>query len=316
MATTKTTYRVQGIPANASPDDIKTIISKALGEDGIKADPTIHSLGSNPYKPPNTSTKVATVTFAHTPENLDRRGELTADVPWDNKIHHISVDSSFQGFTPLNDTEDEIGDMIDVIAISGLSSHPFGSWKARGGKFMWLRDEVAKTANRARVLLYGYNTSLVNSESFQDIGDIAKRLSSDVNAIRGGRPGQDVFMPTPIVFIAHSLGGLVVKEAIYKMSEQYPDDFLSIYGLLLFGVPNGGIKTQYWMPIVDRNPNRGLITSLEPDAYYLRSLQDNFNRVFCFPDARVTSVYETMKSATTKVSRKAKFSFHIADAFK
>jgi hypothetical protein len=52
---------------------------------------------------------------------------------------------------------------------------------------MWLRDEVAKTAKRARVLLYGYDTMLVNSESFQDIGDIATRLSSDVNAIRGAR---------------------------------------------------------------------------------------------------------------------------------
>lgn len=53
---------------------------------------------------------------------------------------------------------------------------------------MWLRDEVAKTSNRARVLLYGYDTSLVNSDSFQDIDDIATRLSSDVDAIRGGRP--------------------------------------------------------------------------------------------------------------------------------
>lgn len=52
---------------------------------------------------------------------------------------------------------------------------------------MWLRDEVAKTADRARVLLYGYDTSLVDSDSFQDIGDIATRLSSDINAIRGER---------------------------------------------------------------------------------------------------------------------------------
>lgn len=52
---------------------------------------------------------------------------------------------------------------------------------------MWLRDDVAKTADKARVLLYGYDTSLVNSESFQDIGDIATRLISEINAIRGGR---------------------------------------------------------------------------------------------------------------------------------
>ncbi|KAL6896361.1 hypothetical protein GGI43DRAFT_385900 [Trichoderma evansii] len=291
MAATKTTYRVQGIPTNASFDDIKIIISKALGEDVIKLGPTIHSLGSDPYRPPNTSMKVATVTFEHTPETLKKCDDLTADVTWHNKTHQISVDSSFGGFTPLNDTEGEFGDTIDIIAVSGLSSHPFGSWKARGGTYMWLRDELAKTADKARVLLYGYDTSLVNSESFQDIGDIATRLSSDVNAMRSRRSAQDVLVPTPVVFIAHSLGGLVVKEA---------NHFLSIYGLLLFGVPNGGIKTEYWMPIVDRKPNRSLITSLEPDAYYLRNLQDNFNRVFCFPDARVISVYETKKSATTK----------------
>ncbi|EHK23526.1 uncharacterized protein TRIVIDRAFT_64038 [Trichoderma virens Gv29-8] len=265
MAATQTTYRVQGIPANASFDDVKTIISKAFDKDGVKANPTIHSLASDPYSPVNNGTKVATVTFAQTPGNLKNRGEVTAIVPWGYESHRIFVDSSFQGFTSLNDAEDDSGDTIDIIAVSGLSSHPFGSWKERGGTFMWLRDEVAKTAKRARVLLYGYDTTLVNSESFQDIGDIATRLSSDVNAIRGARSAQEAFVPTPIVFIAHSLGGLVVKE--------YPDDFLSIYGLLFFGVPNGGIKTEYWMPIVDRMPNRGLITSLEPDAYYLRNLQ-------------------------------------------
>ncbi|KAL7919211.1 hypothetical protein ACQKWADRAFT_210864 [Trichoderma austrokoningii] len=312
-----TTYHAQGIPANASSDDIIIIISKALGEDESRLRPIVHSFGSDPYRSPNSKLKVATVTFDRTPKKLEKRDELTADVEWDQKTRHISVDSSFGGFTSLNDTGCESDATIDVIAVSGLSSHPFGSWKARGGTFMWLRDEVAKKFNKARVLLYGYDTSLVNSSSFQDVSDVALRLSSDTNAIRGGRPvspsfaqkinyelnhsqAQDVLVPSPIVFVAHSLGGLVVKEVIYMMSEQYPDDFLSVYGLLLFGVPNGGIKTEYWMPIVNTQPNRSLITSLEPDAYYLRNLHQNFNKVFCFPDARVTSVYETKTSATTK----------------
>ncbi|EHK43092.1 hypothetical protein TRIATDRAFT_33444 [Trichoderma atroviride IMI 206040] len=269
MGTTKTTYRVQGIPVDASPDDIKMIISQALGEDASRLDPTIHSLASDPYKPPNSSTNVATVTFKHTPKTLKDSDRLTADVTWDSKTHYITVDSSFGGFTPLNDAKTKLGSRMDVIAVSGLSSHPFGSWKARGGTFMWLRDEVAKTTEKARVLLYGYDTTLANSESFQDVSDIAQRLSSDLNAMRSGRTTS--WVPTPIVFVAHSLGGLV-------MSEHYPDDFLSIYGLLLFGVPNGGIKTKYWMPIVDSQPNKNLIDSLAPDAYYLRNLQENFTK--------------------------------------
>lgn len=49
IVATKTTYHVQGIPAHASLDDIEVIISKALGEDAIKLDPTIHSLGSTDH---------------------------------------------------------------------------------------------------------------------------------------------------------------------------------------------------------------------------------------------------------------------------
>lgn len=113
MATTKTTYRVQGIPANASSDDIKRIISEALGEDESRLGPTIHSLGSDPYRPPNTSMKVATVTFNHAPRKLEKRDELTADVEWNKKTHHISVDSSFGGFTPLNDTGGKFSTMIE-----------------------------------------------------------------------------------------------------------------------------------------------------------------------------------------------------------
>ncbi|KAL7928882.1 ankyrin repeat-containing domain protein [Trichoderma chlorosporum] len=294
MSSAEITFRVQGIPANASKNDAKAIIAKAFSKEGKPIHLGVHSLASDPYNRPNTTTKVATVSFAQVPETLNKRGEVTEEVSWNDENHYITVDSQFRGFTPLNDVED------NVIAISGLSSHPFGSWKARGGKFMWLRDELAKTTKNARILLYGYDTTLIDSESFQDIGDIATRLSSDINAMRSRRLAEGGFIPTPIVFIAHSLGGLVVKEAIFKMSNQYPDDFLSIYGLLFFGVPNNGIKTEHWMPIVDRKPNRNLISSLEIDSYYLRTLQENFNRVFCFADAKVTLVYETLKSATTK----------------
>lgn len=105
MGTAKITYRVQGLPVDASTNDIKIIISQALGEDASSLDPTIHSLASDPYRPPNSSTKVATVTFKHAPKALKDGDRLTADVTWDSKTHYLTVDSSFGGFTPLNDTK-------------------------------------------------------------------------------------------------------------------------------------------------------------------------------------------------------------------
>lgn len=70
------------------------------------------------------------------------------------------------------------------IAVSGLSSHPFGSWKRRNGHFMWLRDSLACHSSGVRVLLYGYDTTLIQSESFQDIADIGNKLGDFIKRIR------------------------------------------------------------------------------------------------------------------------------------
>lgn len=49
---------------------------------------------------------------------------------------------------------------------------------------MWLRDHLAADTRGARVLLYGHDTKLVKSESFQNVDDIARRLCVDIGSIR------------------------------------------------------------------------------------------------------------------------------------
>ena len=49
---------------------------------------------------------------------------------------------------------------------------------------MWLRDSLATYHRGARVLLYGCDSSLVQSESFQDIDDIANMLAFAIKQIR------------------------------------------------------------------------------------------------------------------------------------
>jgi hypothetical protein len=78
-------------------------------------------------------------------------------------------------------------------------------------------------------------------------------------------------------------------------------NFLSVYGLLFFGVPNQGIRISHWLPIVRDQPNESLVRNLAPGSIYLRNLQDRFCRVFRFHDSRLVSIYETMKSKTAKV---------------
>lgn len=62
---------------------------------------------------------------------------------------------------------------FSCVAVTGLGGHAFGSFKERGGKYMWLRDSLRRDLNSVRVFTYGYDTFLSNSQSFQDLEALA-----------------------------------------------------------------------------------------------------------------------------------------------
>jgi len=60
-----------------------------------------------------------------------------------------------------------------------------GSWQPRGlnKSFMWIRDALPAMTSGIRFLLYGYDTALQESKSFQTIPDLAISL---INALKTG----------------------------------------------------------------------------------------------------------------------------------
>jgi hypothetical protein len=138
--------------------------------------------------------------------------------------------------------------MSRCIALSGLAGHAFGSWSNRSHEtnFMWLRDALPQRYPRIRVLAYGYDTQLIESKSFQSIEDLSLAL---INAIRAA----DLAEPStkPIVIIAHSLGGIVVKQAFTLMAgnPSLSNNLLSkIQKVVFFGVPNQGMQITHLLP--------------------------------------------------------------------
>ena len=95
---------------------------------------------------------------------------------------------------------------FSVIVTSGLGGHAFGSFKEKGGPFMWLRDALPLDVPGARILIYGYDTRLIRSSSFQNLTDLGRAFQIDLRGIR------ELNQERPMVFIGHSLGGLVIKE--------------------------------------------------------------------------------------------------------
>jgi hypothetical protein len=71
-----------------------------------------------------------------------------------------------------------------IIALSGLGGHAFGSFKAVDGPFMWLRDALPRDVSGARIMIYGYDTNLLSSKSFQTLKDLGKNLRDNLRRIR------------------------------------------------------------------------------------------------------------------------------------
>jgi hypothetical protein len=88
-----------------------------------------------------------------------------------------------------------------------------------------------------------------------------------------------------------------------KENDSHPiniSNFKSTCGVLFFGVPNHGLRQDFFIPMVKEQPNELLIRNLSPESDYLSQLHRNFCSTFDFPDSKIISFYETNVSPTAK----------------
>ncbi|KXJ87252.1 P-loop containing nucleoside triphosphate hydrolase protein, partial [Microdochium bolleyi] len=288
-ASTKSkTWRARGIGLRCSNACLQRLLSRA--DEG--GDIQIRSLAVEHHG----RSKTATVDF---------RGDAATPPPGsllpcaEHGGEAILLDEHFLGFTTLFAPPDE-DYQLDIIALSGLGGHAFGSFKERGGEHMWLRDSlprhlVGRDTGRpmARVLIYGYGSPVAGSTSMQNVDDIAGRLRhglADLVVLGDDR------RPRPMLLISHSLGGLIAKQA--ASSERVSK---AIRAVVFFGVPHTGMDVTSLMPMVgEAGPNTELVVSIgQTNSQFLarqaREFPDALEalgrpEVFCF--------YETEKSPT------------------
>jgi hypothetical protein len=98
--------------------------------------------------------------------------------------------------------------------VHGLNGHYISTWEE--SSVCWPRDLLPTRMEFTRILSFSYDADIYRSESVSTIRDHGLNLLLTLMA-RRPQVGLEKFR-RPIVFVAHSLGGLLVKEVCSNQS--------------------------------------------------------------------------------------------------
>ncbi|KAF2631425.1 hypothetical protein BU25DRAFT_384710 [Macroventuria anomochaeta] len=226
--------------------------------------------------------------------------ELTANPLGESQMEmgdtDINFDQHFFGFTQLYTPTSDAPVVADVVAITGLDGHAYGSWRGKGslGR-MWLRDFLCKDLPCCRTMIYGYNSKL-SSHGVDTIMDYGRGLLEELKKVRS----TEELQRRPLFFVAHSFGGIILAHCLVKAVQTTEDDHPTIaalhratYGMLLFGIPHRGLVVddiQKMLAGDDSHPRKELLEQIKKKSDLLASQLDDFRNLV--RDRKVVSFYE------------------------
>jgi Putative serine esterase (DUF676) len=122
---------------------------------------------------------------------------------------NVNQDEGGLGLYVFEDQGSSQSDKVDIIAVHGLNGHYERTWTASDG-LNWLKDAefLPKQIPNARIMSFGYNARILSSDTTLGIAGFAGQLLTHIQSLRKS----DIEKKRPIIFICHSLGGLVVKK--------------------------------------------------------------------------------------------------------
>jgi protein SERAC1 len=173
---------------------------------------------------------------------------------------------------------------VDICFVHGLTGGRDSTWTADGQSIPWPKTLLPPRLDKARILTYGYDAFIVRRTVAPSarLIDHAKNLLSDLTTDRDGCNASS----RPLIFVAHSLGGLVCKKALLLSRNNAElhlrGMFGCIKGIVFMGTPHRGSWMAHWAKIpasavgLIKSTNKSLLEILETDDQFLESIQNDF----------------------------------------
>ncbi|KAF2193637.1 hypothetical protein K469DRAFT_691167 [Zopfia rhizophila CBS 207.26] len=232
-------------------------------------------------------TVVETAGNSHAGEHAD------AEVHADTEVHadatSQNLDNSFiderhcYGIRVLHDPKFAT---VDIVFIHGLTGNAFKTWLCKENGVHWPRDLLKRDIDKARLMTFGYDADVVNFFSHADLDDISGFAEGLLGALAGFRVGLE---GRPLVFVVHSLGGLVLQRAL-SLSRSRQEKHLqsvetSTVGICFLGTPHHGSHAAEWGSYLAyfsqliKPTNSSLVEALKPNSSTLGFIQRDFHQL-------------------------------------
>ncbi|OIW33576.1 hypothetical protein CONLIGDRAFT_184066 [Coniochaeta ligniaria NRRL 30616] len=195
---------------------------------------------------------------------------------------------------------------VDIVFIHGLTGNSYDTWLHRESGVHWPRDLLKHDVPNARILSWGYDADVASfwgHASNNHLAEHARNLLGDLVRLRVDTDSER----RAVLFVVHSLGGLVVQRALSISRERAEPHLKSLEaatrGILFMGTPHNGSDLAAWAILCARvvskfrDANVTILKTLERDSEPLRDTQDAFGQLLRIREGQnspiqVTCFYE------------------------
>ncbi|KAK0729542.1 hypothetical protein B0H67DRAFT_524503 [Lasiosphaeris hirsuta] len=188
---------------------------------------------------------------------------------------------------------------LDLVLIHGLNGSRIETWTHKKSKVCWPKDLLPKQQPLTRVLSFGYSADIYKNTSVAGIRMNSRSLLSALFDKREDIEDRN----RPIVFLAHSLGGLIVKQALRFANNEHRFSPLAAAtrGLIFYGTPHTGSDKERWqavakafaplVPIGGRGEMSPLVDALMRNSKDISDISEDF--IFLSRKYALINFYET-----------------------
>ncbi|MCJ1271350.1 hypothetical protein MMC22_011250 [Lobaria immixta] len=190
------------------------------------------------------------------------------------------------GVTVLHEPSDPTAAVVDIVFVHGLTGNSARTWTQQRTGTHWPVSLLSRDIPNSRILSFGYDADVVNfwsPVSQNRLGNHALNLLGGLTRLREKSDTED----RKIVFVAHSLGGLVTQDCLWT-SRNHPEKHLRqvsscTIGISFLGTPHHGADLAAWAKFgttianIFKSANSDIVSVLRPGSEILARVQDGFH---------------------------------------